>query len=193
MTHAELVERAERWLRNTRKCPVVLTELCTSMEVPDAIGWKYGHHSTLVECKVSRADFLRDARKLPRSSLEYAVGAERFYMTPPGLLSPDELPEHWGLLEAEGRTVKVVRDSTRDDRRSVGGMRRELGLLVSALRRIEWRLSPATVNQWIREMNAAERQRKQELRNAYARGNEGPNPSLIRSGMEVRRTTPSPP
>lgn len=117
MTHVELVERAERWLRNTRKCSVVLTELCTGMEVPDI---------------------------------------ERFYMTPAGLLSPGELPEHWGLLEVEGRTVRVARQAAREDRRAVAGMRQEIGLLVSALRRVEGLLLPASVNRCIREMNATE-------------------------------------
>ena len=63
MTHAQLVERAVRWLRAYR-CGVVLSEqACVSGEMPDAIGWKRASHSVLVECKVTRADFLADRGK----------------------------------------------------------------------------------------------------------------------------------
>src|ERR1700686_5875531 len=60
MTHGQLVERAVRWLRSYR-CGVVLSEqACVSGEMPDAIGWKRANHSVLVECKVTRADFLAE-------------------------------------------------------------------------------------------------------------------------------------
>ena len=63
MTHGQLVERAVRWLRSYR-CGVVLSEqACVSGEMPDAIGWKRANHSVLVECKVTRADFLADRGK----------------------------------------------------------------------------------------------------------------------------------
>ena len=59
MTHAQLVEKAVEWLRGYR-CGVVLSEqACISGEMPDAIGWKKACHSVVVECKVSRPDFLR--------------------------------------------------------------------------------------------------------------------------------------
>ena len=86
MTHAQLVERAVRWLRSYR-CGVVLSEqACVSGEMPDAIGWKRASHSVLVECKVTRADFLADRGKPFRAKPEQGVGSERFYLTPPGLV-----------------------------------------------------------------------------------------------------------
>ena len=36
-------------------------------------------------------------------------GHWRYYFTPPGLLIPDELPEHWGLLEMLPKIVKVIK------------------------------------------------------------------------------------
>ena len=40
MTHAQLAEKAVRWLRSYR-CGAVLSEqACASGEMPDAIGWK---------------------------------------------------------------------------------------------------------------------------------------------------------
>ena len=51
MTHDELVQRAADWLRKTKKCSVVLTELMGgSSEMPDAIGWYVGY-SILVEAR----------------------------------------------------------------------------------------------------------------------------------------------
>ena len=83
MTHAQLVDRAVRWLRSYR-CGVVLSEqACVSGEMPDALGWKQACHSVLVECKVTRADFLADRAKPFRTKPEKGVGSERFYLTPP--------------------------------------------------------------------------------------------------------------
>ena len=65
MTHDQLVARAKHWLLNTYGCGFAFAELtaCTnSGEIPDAIGFKYGH-SILVECKTSRSDFLSDKKK----------------------------------------------------------------------------------------------------------------------------------
>ena len=56
--------------------------LAPSGEMPDAIGWKRGCHSVLVECKSSRADFLADREKPWRQKPENGAGCERFYLTP---------------------------------------------------------------------------------------------------------------
>src|SRR5207245_2165334 len=81
MTHAQLVEKAVHWLRRYR-CGVVLSEqACASGEMPDAIGWKRACHSVLVECKVTRADFLADRAKSCRQKPEQGVGSERFYLS----------------------------------------------------------------------------------------------------------------
>src|SRR5256885_12853460 len=99
MTHTQLVERAVRWLRGYR-CGVVLSEqACVSGEMPDAIGWKRACHSVLVECKVTRSDFLADRGKPFRLKPEKAVGCERFYLAPGDLVRVEELPTGWGLLE----------------------------------------------------------------------------------------------
>src|ERR1700760_3011333 len=62
--HAQLVGRAAEWLRLRYGCGIVLSEqYCATGEIPDVIGWKASCQSVLVECKVSRADFLADAAK----------------------------------------------------------------------------------------------------------------------------------
>src|SRR6476646_3469256 len=120
MTHAQLVEKAVQWLRAYR-CGVVLSEqACASGEMPDAIGWKRASHSVLIECKLSRADFLADRGKPFRRKQEIGLGCERFYLTPAALLQTKDLPPGWGLLEVRKRKVEVVRRSARDLRTQTG-------------------------------------------------------------------------
>ena len=112
MTHAQLVEKAVEWLRAYR-CGVVLSEqACVSGEMPDAIGWKRASHSVLVECKISRADFLADRDKPFRQKQELGLGCERFYLTPPALLQLKELPARMGpagIAQAQGRSHPPLR------------------------------------------------------------------------------------
>lgn len=108
MTHSELVDLAVRWLRGSLKCSVVTGEMVSaSCETPDAIGW-LGARSTLVECKVSRADFLADRKKPHRINADGGMGCFRYFLAPARLIEASELPEGWGLLEPTGRGVRVV-------------------------------------------------------------------------------------
>lgn len=110
MTHEQLVARAVAWLRNARRCRVVVWERNTNCwEQPDALGWNAQGDSTLVECKASRADFFRDAAKPFRKNPTLGVGSYRFYMVASGLVAPNEVPDGWGLLECHGRAVRVAK------------------------------------------------------------------------------------
>ncbi len=152
MTHPKLVQHAVRWLRSYR-CGVVLSEqACTSGEIPDAIGWKRACHSVVVECKVSRADYLIDREKPFRQKPELAMGCERFYLTTAGLLRPDELPAGWGLLELKGREITAVRPSARN-LRTATGFRYEMNLLLASLRRVEVRIEPQTITEFLKWKN----------------------------------------
>lgn len=104
--HAELVARAHRWLRS--RCTISFPELVTiAMENPD--GWGYGGDgSILVECKATRADFLADRKKFFRRNPAHGMGNLRYFLCPPDLIQPVELPEKWGLLYCMPKTIKVV-------------------------------------------------------------------------------------
>lgn len=102
LTHNQLVEYAARWLRN--KHPIVVTELATIGEEADAIGF-YRGFTTLVECKVSRGDFLADGRKYFRRLPENGIGDYRYYLASKGLIAVQEIPPSWGLLEIHGARV----------------------------------------------------------------------------------------
>ena len=152
MTHALLVERAVRWLRRYR-CGVVLSEqACVSGEMPDAIGWKQACHSVLVECKVTRADFLADRGKPFRQKPEKGVGSERFYLAPADLIRIEELPSGWGLLEFRRGRVEMLHASAKN-LRSATGFRYEMNLLLASLRRVEVRIEPQSITDFLKWKN----------------------------------------
>jgi hypothetical protein len=112
-SHAELCERAVRWLSGSRRCNVVLSGIASTREIPDAIGWStsrefYG--SIVVECKSSLSDFRRDHLK-PH---ERRMGTRRYFFTPWDLVSAVAVEQHHpdhGLLHLFRGRVVVVREA----------------------------------------------------------------------------------
>lgn len=134
MTHAELCARAEGWLRS-RRCHVVLVDVRTfaTSEQPDAIGWRYGGHTELVECKASRADFLRDREKVFRREPDRGMGYYRWFLAVRGTIAKHELPTGWGLATiASPKRIEVV---VQAQPFFVRAWQNEMALLVTALRR----------------------------------------------------------
>ena len=152
MTHSKLISLAVAWLRRYR-CGVVLSEqACLSGEMPDAIGWKKACHSVLVECKVSRADFLADRAKPWRQKPETGVGAERYYFAPRGLIAIEELAGGWGLIEVCGRETAIRKKSAKN-LRSALGFEYEMNLLLASLRRVELRIEPQSITDFLKWKN----------------------------------------
>ena len=144
MVHFEIVQRAEKFLK-AMNCKIVIRDpfkaLTMSGEAPDAIGWKSGV-SFLIEVKTSRSDFLADKKKRFRIKPEQGMGDWRFYMCPPEIIKPDDLPEGWGLLWIERKTITVVKDVDRTMHRGIISEyrhevhpRSDRGLLYSIARR----------------------------------------------------------
>jgi len=118
MTHSDLCALAARWLRASKQkrglaCQVAFVEPRISFlsgESPDAIGIRVSGcadaGSTIVECKISRSDFLADAKKAHRKPGS-GMGRWRYYLCPEGLISPDELPDKWGLLYVSEKRAAV--------------------------------------------------------------------------------------
>jgi len=152
VTHAQLVEKAVRWLRAYR-CGVILSEqACASGEMPDAIGWRRACHSVLVECKISRADFLADREKPFRQKSHLGMGCERYYFAPAGLLRAQDVPGGWGLLEYRNREVAMVHPADKN-LRTAAGFRHEMNLLLASLRRVEVRIEPQTLTEFLKWKN----------------------------------------
>jgi hypothetical protein len=110
--HDNLVFIAGRWLRNQKRCSAVFCETTVDVcEIPDAIGFK-GGYSTVIECKVSRADALTEPRK-PWRKWSDGMGNHRYFMMPLDLARDmtewvcETFPGH-GLLGVRGRGVTVV-------------------------------------------------------------------------------------
>lgn len=105
ISHSDLCQIATQWLYGSGRCKFVVKEATMAFgEQPDAIGWRGGYDTTLVECKAYRSDFLADKRKSFRSDnpeareIERGMGRFRYYLCPAGLISRDELPPRWGLV-----------------------------------------------------------------------------------------------
>lgn len=143
--HAQLVRRGERWLKSLN-CKVVFRDqfraVTSTGEQPDVIGWRDGL-SLLIECKVSRADFLKDAKKPFRTDPSLGMGDWRFYLCPPQVIAPEDLPHGWGLLWAYPRQIRRIHGipgntQWHTSRPFTGCKEDENRLLVSALRRLAY-------------------------------------------------------
>jgi hypothetical protein len=120
--------------------------------MPDAIGWKRACHSVLIECKVTRSDFLADRGKPFRLKPEQGVGCERFYLAPAGLIRIEELPTGWGLLEHGRGEIRMARASAKN-LRSTTGFSYEMNLLLASLRRVEVRVEPQSITEFLKWKN----------------------------------------
>lgn len=146
MSHEELVLRAEKFLKNMG-CGVVFRDpfraATHSGEQPDAIGWR-DSISFLIECKASRSDFLADKKKRFRVEAKDGMGEWRFYMCPPGMIKPEDLPDGWGLLWCHPRKIERVHGIPANTQLwerpfKNANKRAETQLMYSALRRMEIR------------------------------------------------------
>jgi len=143
MKHDDLCALAEKFLLRQNFGVVFHDKFkahTSTGEQPDCLGFRNGL-SCLIECKTSRADFLVDKRKKFRVDPSIGLGDWRFFLTPKGLLTTDELPSGWGLLETDGkRVIKVFGFPNNTDWHTnkpfTGNKQAECDYLYSALRRM---------------------------------------------------------
>jgi hypothetical protein len=154
MHHATLVQQAVRWL--SRKCSVVLYEAAAvKKEIPDVIGWA-GPRAILIECKVTRADFLRDAAKVARADPKAGMGHRRYYLSPPDVVQLIDLPPKWGLLWTHKGRIMVQREARGFPQRNLLA---EVKFLSAMLRRAQIRVGTRPLSEWLRGENRFEAQR----------------------------------
>jgi hypothetical protein len=155
MQHATLVAMGVRWL--SRKCSVVLYEFATAAdENPDVIGWVTGSGSVLIECKLTRSDFLRDAAKAARKNPRTGMGQRRYYLCPADLIQVKDLPAKWGLLWAVRGQIVVKREARGYPERNLAA---EVQFLSSMLRRAQIRIGTRPLSEWLRGENRFEAKR----------------------------------
>ena len=154
MRHATLVQLGVKWL--SRQCSVVLYEAAAvAKEIPDVIGWA-GPRAVLIECKVTRADFLRDADKIARTKARAGMGQRRYYLCPAGVIQVGDLPAKWGLLWAEKGRITVQREARGFPERNLLA---EVEYLSTMLRRAQIRVGTRPLSEWLRGENRFEAQR----------------------------------
>lgn len=108
MNHKELCQIASKYCKKIG-CSVILEEFVAgSSEQPDVLAFKSGF-SLVIECKVSRSDFLNDKNKYHRRrDPKYAMGNFRFYCCPKDLIKKEEIPEGWGLIYIDNKKIEVI-------------------------------------------------------------------------------------
>jgi len=155
MQHSTLVAMGVRWL--SRQCSVVLYEFAAvADEYPDVIGWASGTGSVLLECKLSRSDFLGDAKKIVRKNPRTGMGRQRYYLCPPDVIQVKDLPPKWGLLWAIKGQVIVKREARGHPERNLTA---EIQFLSSMLRRAQIRIGSRPLSEWLRGENRFEAKR----------------------------------
>ena len=114
MTHAELIKRGAKWLKNNQnsrfRFPIILCEYrCFADSIPDVLG--LSHISTIViECKASRSDYFTDLKKAHRQWANQ-LGNHRYYLCPAGLINWYEINNGWGLLYCHPHKITIERAS----------------------------------------------------------------------------------
>jgi len=127
---------------------VVLYEFATvADENPDVIGWAPEAGSVLIECKLIRSDFLRDAAKTVRRDPRSGMGHRRYYLCPADLIQVKDLPPKWGLLWVVKGQVIVMHEARGHPERNLAA---EVHFLSSMLRRAQIRIGTRPLSVWLR-------------------------------------------
>ena len=144
-----------RWL--SRQCSTVLYEFATACdENPDVIGWAGQADSLLIECKLTRSDFLRDADKPVRRNPRTGMGRRRYYLCPADVIQIKDLPPKWGLLWVSGNQIAVKREARGHPERNLIA---EVRFLSTMLRRAQIRIGERPLSEWLRGENRFEASR----------------------------------
>lgn len=124
------MQRAGRivWRGLTLRAPLVDETGATQwvMAMPDVFSIR---HSTLEDCvepvvheiKVSRADLLSDLRKPMKGQAYRALASHCWYVVRAGLAEPQDVPEDFGLMQADDDGLTVLRPAPRRPHRLAFG------------------------------------------------------------------------
>lgn len=112
MTDAEKTEEILRALKERASDLICATEPQLGAKLRRIDFWTLhpqegkGHCATSYEIKVSRSDFKRDSAMKQREARLYSD--QFYYVTPVGLVAPEEVPDWAGLQEWNGERFKFV-------------------------------------------------------------------------------------
>lgn len=133
INHEFLIAKARTWLKKFG-CLVIASEVkISATDCPDALGWRNGFQTVLIECAASRPAFLSKKKKIESKNSVY--GDYRLILTCTGVVKElSELPAAWGLLvyDPSERSITVQANA----QRQVKDFPAETEILISLLRRI---------------------------------------------------------
>jgi hypothetical protein len=69
------------------------------------------------------------------------------------VIKSEDLPKGWGLLEYHDRRVTMLVKPARNSQRSPEGLLNEMNLLLASLRRVEVRIEPQTITEFLKWKN----------------------------------------
>jgi len=111
-----------------------------------------GVHSVLVECRylgpTSSPTEAKPFARIRNSGRQRAASI----LHPRGLIRPDELPPGW-LLEHHNRQIKMLCASRKKSAHTNEGFRCEMNLLLASLRRVEIRIEPKRLPEFLKWKN----------------------------------------
>ena len=109
-----MVRLGTRWL-SAHGCILAASEIGSGPDEPDCIGFTAAGHCVYIECKTSRADFLRDRLKWHRrqavQGTRDGLGNRRYYLAPEAAIRDGDELNGWGILRPSGSGVARVRES----------------------------------------------------------------------------------
>src|SRR5438874_12915304 len=120
---------------------------------------------------------MADRAKPFRNKPDKGVGSERFYLTPASLLKREELPAGWGLLELHRGRIEMLQASAKN-LRTATGFRYEMNLLLASLRRVEVRIEPQSITDFLKWKNRMAEYNRGSLPRGITRPQEEPNAFL---------------
>jgi len=95
------------------------------------------------------------------------------------VIRANELPKHWGLLELHGREVRMSVKPGRADLRSEVGLMKEMNLLLASLRRVEVRIEPQTITDFLKWKNRLAEYNGGQLPEGITAPDQEPNTHLV--------------
>jgi hypothetical protein len=105
-------------------------------------------------------------------------------LTPAELIRAEELPEGWGLLECRAGKVNMILSSAKN-LRSARGFRCEMNLLLASLRRVEVRIEPQSITDFLKWKNRMAEYNRGTLPQGIVGADNEPNEFLESEACEV--------
>lgn len=127
----------------------------------------HGHKIEGVEIKVSRSDFLRELKDHTKCEALFRYCNHWWLACPKGMVTPDELPSTWGLLEYEPTTA-TLRQKVRAPK--LEPCTPSIGFIASLLRRHAGADNDMTQSIVAKQVQAQVQQAKETLKQQHEQG-----------------------